>query len=120
MGYYKVVHTEFIIGLAHAVKRIMTLTELKSGRINSAKQDGSREFISLLACICADGTSIPPALIYKGKSSDLQNSWVKDIEDSDQAYFAASGTGWSSDAFGLKWLEQVFEPNTIKKAGRSR
>jgi hypothetical protein len=83
----------FIIGLAHAVKCIMTLAELKSSRINSARQDGSREFISLLACICADGTSIPPALIYKGKSGDLQNSWVEDIEDSDQAYFAASGTG---------------------------
>jgi hypothetical protein len=39
-----------------------------------ASQDGSREFISLLACICADGTFLPLALIYKGDLADLQDS----------------------------------------------
>jgi len=47
----------FILGLAHAVKHIMSLGALKAGWIMGAMQDGSREFISLLACICADGTA---------------------------------------------------------------
>jgi hypothetical protein len=42
-----------------------------SRKITKVKQDGLREFISLLASICADGTKIPPALIYKGASGDL-------------------------------------------------
>jgi hypothetical protein len=42
-----------------------------SGKIKGAKQDGSPEFISLLASIYADGTKIPPAFIYKGRSGDL-------------------------------------------------
>ena len=62
-----------MIGFAHTVKRIMTLEALQSGRVNSARQDGSREFISLLACICADGTILPPSLIYRGASGDLQS-----------------------------------------------
>ena len=76
----------------------MTLAALKSGRVNSARQDGSREFISLLACICADGTTLPASLIYKGVSGDLQSSWVEDVSNKDMAYFGSSATGWSSDA----------------------
>jgi hypothetical protein len=61
----------FLLGLAQKLMRIMTKKMYDSGKIKGAAQDGSREFISLLASICADGTKIPPALIYKGKSGDL-------------------------------------------------
>lgn len=64
----------FLIGLAHALKRTMTQEAYDQFRVRSAKQDGSREFISLLATICADGTKVPPALIYQGVSGDLQDS----------------------------------------------
>jgi len=49
----------------------MSKEAYKSGRIRYASQDGNREFISLLACVCADGTALPAALIYQGKSGDL-------------------------------------------------
>lgn len=61
----------FLIGICQAVKRIMTRETYDSGKVRSARQDGSREFISLLATICADGTKLPPALIYKGKTASL-------------------------------------------------
>jgi hypothetical protein len=54
-----------------------------SGRITAAKQDSSREFISLLASICVDGIALPPALIYKGASGDLQDTWLKDLDEKD-------------------------------------
>ena len=44
-------------------------------------QDGSREFITLLACICADMTALPAALIYQGKSQDLIDTWLDDLEE---------------------------------------
>jgi hypothetical protein len=37
--------------------------------VTAALQDGSREWIALLVCICADGTKIPPAIIYQGKGA---------------------------------------------------
>jgi hypothetical protein len=81
----------FLLGVASITKRIMSREALKSGRIQ-ARQDGNREFISLLACICADNTHLPPALIYKGASHDLQDSWVEDIGE-DTVYFASSDNG---------------------------
>jgi hypothetical protein len=98
----------------------MAREALESRRILGAIQDGSREFISLLACVCADGTAIPPALIYKGESNDLRDSWVEDVDASEDVYFAASSNGWSSHAHGQDWLEKVFSRHTAKKAGRGR
>lgn len=110
----------FIIGLANAVRRLMTKEALDSGRITNASQDGSREFISLLACICADETALPPALIYKGDSGSLQNTWIEDWQQDEEAFFASSANGWSSDAFGINWLQRIFQRYTAKKAGNRR
>jgi hypothetical protein len=82
----------------------MTKKMYDSGRITAAKQDGSREFISLLASICVDGTKFPPALIYKGALGDLQDTWLEDLDEKDQAFFASSTNRWSSNAFSLAYL----------------
>jgi hypothetical protein len=52
----------------------MSLEAYHAGRIQFAMTDGNREFSTLLACICADGTKIPVGLIYQGTSHDLQDS----------------------------------------------
>jgi hypothetical protein len=98
----------------------MTLNAYKKGLIMGASQDGCREFLSLLACICADGTKLPPLLIYQGDSHDLQDSWVQDFNEGDQAYFAATANRWSCDQLGLEWLQKVFHPQTKDKAGNRR
>jgi hypothetical protein len=110
----------FLLGLAQTLKRIMTLHAVKSGKIMGASQDGSREFLSLLACICADGTKLPPLLIYKGESYDLLDTWVEDYNEGDDACFASSANGWSCDELGLQWLQKVFHPHTKDKAGNRR
>ncbi|EDN07669.1 predicted protein [Histoplasma mississippiense (nom. inval.)] len=110
----------FLLGLLQVVKRIVSIESLKSKRNKGVSQDGSREFISLLAAICMDGTALPPALIYKGESRDMQDTWLEDFDDEkDKAYFAASENGWSNDEYELIWLQQVFNPLTKAKAGRS-
>jgi hypothetical protein len=78
----------------------MSIEALDSGRIQYASQDGSREFISLLAYINAIDIAIPPALIYQGESNTLQDSWVEDWSISATAYFAVSSKGWSCDTLG--------------------
>jgi hypothetical protein len=52
----------------------MTLETLRSGQIIYIMTDSNREFVILIAYICADRTSIPVSLIYKGESHDLQDS----------------------------------------------
>jgi DDE superfamily endonuclease len=97
----------------------MTKEAYKRGRIRNAQQDGSREFISLLACVCADGTATPPALIYQGASNDLQTTWLEDLKERDKAYFTASKNGWTNNELGLAWLRR-FHEDTQHKSGRSR
>jgi hypothetical protein len=83
-------------------------------------QDGNREWITILATICADGTAIPPAIIFAGSGS-LQSTWVEDVElGQHQAAFASSPNGWTSDILGLAWLQQVFDKHTKAKAGYGR
>ena len=97
----------------------MSRDALEQGRITHTSQDGNREFISLLACICADGTALPPALIYKGNEG-LQDTWLEDFGIKNEAHFASSANGWSCDNLGLFWLEHIFHRYTSKKAGNRR
>ena len=107
----------FIIGHASATQRIMSLEALKSGRIKYACEDGSREFISLLAYISADGIALPPSLVYKGDSSSLQDTWLEDWTPEHTVHFAVTPNGWSCNALGLNWLQTVFEKYTGHKLG---
>jgi hypothetical protein len=59
------------MGFGHIIKRIITQEALQKGRITKLKQDRSREFILVLACILSIRKWILPLLIYKGESGDL-------------------------------------------------
>lgn len=100
------------MGFGRSLKRIMTKAALESGRITKSKQDGSREFVSILACISAIGKWIPPFLIYKGDSGDLMSTWVDEVTTDSKAHFTVSSNGWSNNAIGLVWLQKVFERYT--------
>ena len=100
-----------------------TVEYMKKAQLQTqgVKQDGSREWISVLSYICADSTHGPPTLIYQGKSFDLQSSWIEDVDEKEEAYFAASVTGWTNNSLGIQWLERVFNRHTREKArGRRR
>jgi hypothetical protein len=90
----------------------------ESKEVTASLQDGNREWITLLACVCVDGTALEPAHIYEGKGA-LQSLWVHDIEVGKHCvFFATSPSGWTDNGLGLAWLEQVFDRGTKKKARR--
>jgi hypothetical protein len=67
--------------MGRMLKRVISQSAfLRLGGMKNA-QDGSREFISMLACISAIGKAIPGLLIYKGSNSDLQDSWIKEVTE---------------------------------------
>lgn len=69
--------------------------------------------------MCADGSALPPSLIYQAAGNDVQASWVEDIKlEEHSAHFATSPSGWTNDELGVAWLEQIFERCTKAKAGR--
>jgi hypothetical protein len=106
----------FLLGAINRSKRVFSKQLYARGEVLEAIQDGSREWITVLACICADGTVVPPAVIYPGKGA-LQSSWMEHLEvEKHQIFAATSPSGWSNDNLGLAWLEQVFERSTKSKA----
>ena len=54
----------FLLGQLLKVRRIFSRAAFESGRIKHVIQDGNREWITLIAIICADGTYLSPGLIY--------------------------------------------------------
>jgi hypothetical protein len=109
----------FLIGVVGRQKRIFSKRLFKKKQFKQMLQDGNREWISLLACICADGTALPPALIYAADSKNIQDTWVEDVRVGEHmAFFGVSGSGWSNHSLGLAWLQQVFERFTAPKARR--
>jgi hypothetical protein len=110
----------FLIGVTQKSRRIFTKKWKESGKLIGHTQDGSRTWISLIATICADGTSLPPVLIYPSLSGDLQESWLQDYDPGDGTYFAASESGWTSNEIALKWLTKLFDRHSKHKARQGR
>lgn len=75
--------------------------------------------LTVLATVCADGSVLPPPIIYASKSKQVQRSWVQDITRKHSVHFTISPTAWTNNDVGLAWLEQVFNRYTKKKARRT-
>jgi hypothetical protein len=52
-------------------RRIFTKEWKEQGKLLGAAQDGNRSWITLITCICADGTALSPSLIYKASTGNL-------------------------------------------------
>jgi hypothetical protein len=61
---YNIDEKGFLIGILLKMKRIFTKRRYEEGNVRQIIQDGNREWITTIACICADGSSLTPALIY--------------------------------------------------------
>ncbi|KAH4914299.1 hypothetical protein HBI79_242250 [Parastagonospora nodorum] len=111
----------FLIGLIGRSKRIFSQRQWEKKEVRAPLQDGSREFLTVLACCCADGSCLPPSLIYPAENGAIQSSWVEDVSvKKHQVFITSTPTGWSNDDVGLAWLEQVFDRHTKQKARRRR
>jgi hypothetical protein len=110
----------FFVGITTRTKRVFSKAVWASRERTAAIQDGNREWVTLLACVCTSGEALPPALIYQG-TSGIQSSWVDDVEaEQHQVFFANSPSGWTNNNLGLAWLKQVFDRHTRAKARRGR
>jgi hypothetical protein len=110
----------FLIGIISKSKRIFSRRRYEEGGVKQVIQDGNREWITCIACICADGSSLSPSLIYQAASGRVQDSWLQDFDPAvHQCFFSSSPNGWTSNELGLQWLQQVFDRETKKKTRRA-
>jgi len=72
-------------------------------------QDGNQELVTVIDCICANGTVLPPYIIMKGKQPSFP--WAKNFKLK-KATFAASPDGWVDGELFLDWIKWVYKPST--------
>jgi hypothetical protein len=68
---YNIDEKGFMLGVLTRSKRVFSRRLYEKGKIKAHIQDGNREWMTLLACICADGSHIKPSLIYQSASSSI-------------------------------------------------
>jgi hypothetical protein len=96
----------FLLGVVTKSKRVFSKSVYKRGKLRSYIQDGNREWITLVACICADGSHLEPALIYQSDSGSLQDTWLQALDpENQQVQFSSSESGWTNNKIGLAWLK---------------
>lgn len=111
---YNMDETGFSIGMIQA-SRVIVNSNMQS---QYQAQPGRQEWISVVECITADGTSIPPFIIFKGEQ--LLSSWLPTAVP-ENWHFSCNSKGWTSNIHRLEWLRTCFEPATRYKAnGRTR
>ncbi|ODQ70295.1 hypothetical protein LIPSTDRAFT_333558 [Lipomyces starkeyi NRRL Y-11557] len=102
---YNMDESGFSIGTMESTRIILDSTF----RTKHQAHPGHQEWVSMIECICAHSTILPPLGIFKGKNV-LQN-WIPN-EVLDKWFFSANTKGWTSNLHGLEWLKRVFEPAT--------
>jgi hypothetical protein len=116
---YNIDEKGFIIGVIRKTKRVFNKALYKERQYKQPSHDGNREWVTVIGAICADGSHLPPAVIYPAASEKVQANWVHDINpDTHNLRFSVSPSGWTNDDLGVAWLQQVFDPVTSKKARR--
>jgi hypothetical protein len=74
--------------------------------------DGNRENVTVVECVCADGTAIRPTYIFQG--SYVLAKWKEG--DPIKANVVTSEHGWMNSKICLSWLRDVFDAETAEKA----
>src|SRR5436190_395103 len=105
---YNMDESGFAIGTIEASKVIIN----KYIREHYQSQPGRQEWVTLVQCICADGTFVPPLIIFRAEN--LSPSWIPDNVP-DNWRVSCNSKGWTSNQHGIEWLRKCFEPSTREK-----
>jgi hypothetical protein len=76
-------------------------------------EPGRKEWVTVVECICGDGTALSPLVIFKGEN--IQTAWIPSEMDNNWSW-ACNTKGWTCNAIGEEWIRRCFEPATREKA----
>lgn len=106
---YNMDESGFAIGEKEAGRCIINATI----RQQFQAKPGRQEWVSVVECICTDGTVIPPLVIFKAEK--LSTQWIPASVHGSWR-FTCNSKGWTSNDHGLEWLVRCFDPETRNKA----
>jgi len=80
-------------------------------------QDGTREMLTVIECVCAALYMLPSFTIFKGKAHYM--GWHTETNDPD-AVFVYSPNGWTDNELGLEWLHHFDRCTKDREGSNSR
>ena len=101
------------VGFQSAILRLHNVLSMLTIRPKFQAKPGRQEWVVVVECLCDEGRSIPPLIIFKGEN--LSHQWIP-ASIHNNWRFGCNTNGWTSNEHGLQWLRQVFEPETREKA----
>ena len=93
-------------GFCTSASSSLVLARKGSRTVHETCGGSGREFYTVLAAGAADGTRLPPFLLYKG--AHLYARWTKNGPAG--ALYGVSGSGWMEGANFKNWFEKLFVP----------
>jgi len=90
----------FAIGAIEASKVVIDTHVTQAPTYHQA-QPGRQEWVTAVECICADGSFLPPCIIFKAEN--FCHSWVPANTPKDWA-ISNNSQGWTSNQHGADWL----------------
>ena len=92
----------FQLGRIGRTKRIFSKARYVKKGVRQPLEDGSSEWITVVACICSDGSALSPSLIFKAANGAIQTSWVDAVQAGNHSVFTTSSpSSWSNNDIGL-------------------
>lgn len=86
----------FLIGVIQEKKRVFSKAMREQGLLIGARQDGNREWVTVIGCIYANGSFLPPSIIYQATSGNIHDTGLDDSNPEEHlAHFTSSASGWN-------------------------
>ncbi|KIL61811.1 hypothetical protein M378DRAFT_82050, partial [Amanita muscaria Koide BX008] len=76
----------------------------RSQKARVRMSSGNLELVTVIECVCADGSNIRPGFVFAG--TKMHQEWF----DEENILVALSENGWTSNFIGAEWFEKVFVP----------
>lgn len=99
-------------GAARTAEHVMQATGKK---VQHQQGDRNRENTTVIVSICANSTSLPPAVIFKGQA--FQVKWNQN--NPANASVGYSKKGWMDGEIGAEWIKQCDEQTKRNAKGKS-
>jgi DDE superfamily endonuclease len=94
----------------------------KGSKLSGVKQDGSREWISVLSAVTAAGRALSPGVIYQSATRLVREDWLRDWDTTGdfRALVTSTESGWINADLAFQWLKEVIDKETRREGGRKR
>ena len=64
----------FTTGVIGGSKRVFSKRKFNKGEVKAPLQDRNRDWVTVMACVCADGGTLPPEVIYPAAGKAIKSN----------------------------------------------